>query len=245
MRQVIALGGGGFSMEPDNPALDEYILQQARKPHPKVCFLPSASGDSMNYIARFYMAFTRLDCQPAHLSLFYLPTDELDVFLLDHDVIYVGGGNTRSMLALWREWGLIPILDKALDEGIVLAGISAGAICWFEQGITDAVPGRLSILLGLGFLPGTLVPHYDGEPERRPAFHRFIEQDEILPGYGVDDGAAVHFIDERLERVVSSRPGATAYRVERNWENVSEQALERIDLRNQPTGQALSQPSTA
>ena len=191
MSQVIALGGGGFSMEPDNLALDRYILEQAGKDRPKVCFLPTASGDAQDYIVRFYAAFTTLDCRPSHLALIHPSTADLEDFILEKDILYVGGGNTRSMLAIWRGWGVAEILRKAWLGEILLAGISAGAICWFEQGITDSVPGRLSKMDCLGFLPGSCCPHYDGEAERRPTFHRMLAGNQILPGYGIDDGAAL------------------------------------------------------
>ena len=167
-RHIIAMGGGGFSMEPDNPALDLYVLRHARAKNPRVCFLASASGDADSYIVNFYSAFTRLNCRPTHLSLFGRVPD-LHKLLLEQDIIYVGGGNTRSMLTLWRAWELPEILRAAWEAGVVLAGLSAGAICWFEAGITDAVAGRLSVLQGLGFLAGSCCPHYAGEPERRPA----------------------------------------------------------------------------
>ena len=229
-QQIIALGGGGFSMEPNNLALDEYILEQANQPHPSVCFLPTASGDSPEYLVKYYAAFTKLDCQPTHLSLFRLPTADLTGFLLSQDVIYVGGGNTRSMLALWRGWGLNRILRKALENGVVLAGISAGAICWFEQGITDSVPGELSVLPGLGFLPGSCCPHYNSEEERRPAYHYQILSNTAKAGYALDNSAAVHFIDGKLSRVVRSRSDANAYRVENIVGEIREQALEIVDL---------------
>jgi putative intracellular protease/amidase len=136
-RQIIAMGGGGFSMEPDNLLLDRYVLQQARMPNPTVCFLPTASGDSDGYIGRFYSAFTTLPCRPRHLSLFRQPRD-LAGFVAECDVIYVGGGNTRNMLAIWRACELDRMLRAAWESGTVLCGVSAGAICWFEQGHTDS-----------------------------------------------------------------------------------------------------------
>ena len=226
MRQIIALGGGGFSEEPENPLLDLYILAQAGKPRPKVCFLPTASGDALQYVVNFYAAFTRLNCQPSHLMLINPTMADIESFILDQDVIYVGGGNTRSMLALWREWGLPSILSLALDKGIVLAGISAGAICWFEQGLTDSVTGRLSVLPCLGFLPGSCSPHIDVEAERRPAFHRLLSNGEIAPGFGIENSAALHFIDGRLAHVISSRPTATAYQLKLAGDQVAESALE-------------------
>jgi dipeptidase E len=230
MKQIIAMGGGGFSMEPDNPALDQYILQQTGKSEPAVCFLPTASADSDNYIVKFYAAFTEMDCRPTHLSLFRPPSADLESFVLENDVIYVSGGNTRSMLALWREWGMGEILRKAWGAGIILAGLSAGAICWFEQGVTDSVPGSLSTLSCLGFLPGSCCPHYDGEPQRRPAYHRLLSEDQILPGFGVDDGVALHFVDRELHRIVSSRPDARAYAVEKVAGKVEDRALESVYL---------------
>jgi dipeptidase E len=225
MKQIIAMGGGGFSMEPENPALDRYVLAQAGKRNPAVCFLPTASGDADGYIVSFYSAFTQLECRPSHLSLFRPSTADLAAYLLEKDVVYVGGGNTRSMLGLWREWGLDEILQAGWEQGVVLAGLSAGAICWFEQGVTDSVPGTLGVLDCLGFLPGSCCPHYDGEAERRPAYRRLVAGGEILPGFGVDDGVALHFVDGELKAAVSSRPQARAYRVRKSGDELEEEEL--------------------
>src|SRR5690606_24677021 len=134
MRQIIAMGGGGFSMEPDNTLLDEYILCQSKAKKPNICFIPTASGDSDGYIQRFYNFFEKKECKPFHLSLFKGHTDRIEEFILSHDIIYVGGGNTRNMLVLWREWGVDKFLRKAYENGVLLCGISAGSICWFEEG---------------------------------------------------------------------------------------------------------------
>jgi dipeptidase E len=112
MKQIVAIGGGGFSMEPDNPLLDQYVLNQCGAERPKICFVPTASGDAEGYIERFYQAFGRLECRPSHLSLFRPHTADLEAFVLSQDVIYVGGGNTRNLLVLWREWGLDRILRR-------------------------------------------------------------------------------------------------------------------------------------
>lgn len=235
MKHIVALGGGGFSMEPENPALDQYILQQTGKARPRVCFFPHATDDAVRYVRNFYEAFTRLDVRPTALSLFNPPTADLESFLLEQDVIYVGGGNTKSMLALWREWGLDEILREAWTKGVVLAGISAGAICWFEQGLTDSIPGPYTALNGLGFLPGSCSPHYDGEALRRPTFQRLLAQGKIKPGLALDDGAAAHFVDGELQQVVTSRPRAGAYRLEMVAGQVSERALEvNYLLKNNP-----------
>lgn len=200
-------------MESENPLLDRYVLAQSDKSNPKVCFVPTASGDSDSYTTRFYDFFEKENCQPSHFSLFKPPTRDLEGFLLEKDIIYVGGGNTKNLLVLWKEWGLIPIFKKALEQGIILAGISAGSICWFEKGVTDSYGDGLETLECLGFLKGSNCPHYDGEAERRPAFHRFIESGEVGEGIAADDGAAVHYIDGSIHKIVSSRPDAKAYRV--------------------------------
>jgi dipeptidase E len=159
------------------------------------------------------------------LSLFTPHTADLESFLLGQDVIYVGGGNTRSMLALWREWGLDRILHKAYEEGVVLAGISAGANCWFEQCSTDSVPGKLSVMDCLGIIGGSFCPHYDGEVNRRPTLHAFVASGSIKAGYAADDGAAAHFVDGVYPVAVSSRPHARAYRVSRSGDAAVEEAL--------------------
>jgi peptidase E len=213
MKQIVAMGGGGFSMEPDNPLLDQYVLNLTHKPHPKVCFLPTASGDAEGYIIRFLQAMMKLNAEPTYLSLLRPTVTDMASFLLSQDVIYVGGGNTKNLLGLWREWGLDAVLREARERGIILAGLSAGAICWFEQGLTDSVPGPLSPLPCLGFLKGSNCPHYDGEAERRPSYQRAIAEGRMLDGIAADDGVALHYVGDELAKVVSSRPHAKAYRV--------------------------------
>jgi len=213
MRQIIAMGGGGFSMEPDNPLLDQYILEQANKARPKICFIPTASGDADSYIEKFYSFFNQQDCEPSHLSLFKPHTRNLEEFILQQDIIYVGGGNTKNLLVLWKEWGLDKILKTAWEQGVILAGLSAGSICWYEEGITDSYGNKLEPLEALGFLTGSHCPHYDGEAERRPTYRQFVEQGTLQPGIAADDGAAVHYIDQEIKKIVSSRPAAKAYRV--------------------------------
>jgi dipeptidase E len=155
-------------------------------------FFPHATDDATRYALNFYRAFTHLDAKPDFLSLFNPHTADLESYLMEQDVIYVGGGNTKSMIALWKEWELDRILQQAYDNGIVLAGISAGANCWFEQCSTDSWPGSLNVIPCLGIIQGSFCPHYDGEPGRRPTLHRFITEGRIKPGYAADDGAAAH-----------------------------------------------------
>lgn len=223
MQQIIALGGGGFSMEPDNPLLDTYILEQAQKEKPKICFLPTASGDAENYITRFYDFFNQYDCEPIHLSLFHPPTRDLEGFLLSQDILYVGGGNTKNMLALWKDWGLVAILRKAWEQGIILAGLSAGAICWFEEGVTDSFGDGLEPIQCLGFLKGSSCPHYDGDEKRRPAYHNLIENKKLQAGIAADDGVAVHYRGQEIFSIVSSREHAKAYYVHKQDQLVEEE----------------------
>lgn len=218
MRQIITLGGGGFSMEPDNPLLDAYILKQCKKEKPKICFIPTASGDADNYITRFYQFFNQHNCEPSHLSLFNPPTRDLESYILEKDIIYVGGGNTKNLLALWKEWDLVQILRKAWNQGIVLAGISAGSICWFEEGVTDSFGDGLEKITCLGFIKGSNCPHYDGEKDRRPSYHRLVQLQQIQGGIAMDDGVAVHYIEQEVHKIVSSRPYAKAYKV--SFENI-------------------------
>ncbi len=206
------MGGGGFTMEPENPALDKYVLAAARKAMPAVGFLATASGDSEAYIEHFYASFATLPCKPSHLPLFSR-TPGLRDYLLAQDVIYVGGGNTKSMLGVWREWGLPERLREAWEAGVVLAGVSAGAVCWFEAALSDAYEGRLRVIQCLGFLSGSCIVHYDSDPERRPEYHRRVSAGGIAPGLALDNSAAVHFLGDQIHRVVASRPGVTAYRV--------------------------------
>jgi len=217
-RTIVAMGGGGFSMEPDNPLLDDHVLELARagrgRSRPRVCFVPTASGDADGYIARFYAAFAR-KAEAAHLALFTRTIVDLSPFLLEQDVVYVGGGNTANLLAVWRVHGVDRIMREAWERGTVLAGLSAGSICWFEGGTTDAFGGLAALTDGLGLLPGSHSPHHDGEPGRRPAYHRLVADGTLPDGYAADDGAALVFDGTDLAEVVSSRPGARGYRVVR------------------------------
>jgi len=237
MKQIVAMGGGGFSMEPDNPRLDRYVLGLTGKLRPKVCFLPTASGDAEGYIIRFYEAMTRLQAEPSHLSLLRPTVRAMAKFLLSQDVIYVGGGNTKNLLALWRAWGLDQILHEAWDRGIILAGISAGSICWFEHGVTDSVPGELTALPCLGFLRGSSCPHYDGEADRRPSYHRLRAEGLLADGIAADDGVALHYVGDQLEKVVSSRPQARAYRVFAENGSVREEPISPVCLAGSETAQ--------
>jgi dipeptidase E len=213
-RTIVAMGGGGFSMEADNPLLDEFIVSLAGADRPRVCFLPTASGDADSYVVKFYDAFARR-AEASHLALFNRTASDLEGVVLGQDIIYVGGGNTENMLAIWRLHGVDRILRNAWDTGVVLAGLSAGSICWFKAGTTDSFGPELTVLTdGLGFLPGSHCPHYDGEALRRPTYQRLVAEGRLPAGYAADDGAALVFDGTELQEVVTSRPEASAYRVE-------------------------------
>jgi len=218
-RTIVAMGGGGFSMEPDNPLLDDFVLGLAcanrRATRPRVCFIATASGDAPTYLANFYAAFARR-AEASHLGLFDRTVDDVDAFLLDQDVVYVGGGNTANMLAIWRTHGVDRALRRAWEGGIVLTGLSAGSLCWFESGTTDSFgPGLAALSDGLGLLPGSHAPHYDGDPARRPHYQRLVGEGVLPAGYAADDGAALVFRGTDLAEIVTSRRDAGAYRVER------------------------------
>ena len=228
---IVALGGGGFSMEPDNPLLDDFILSLSRRQPARVCFIPTASAESATYIAKFYRAFAGR-CLPTDLTLFdpsALPrrpthTRDLAAFVMEQDVFYVGGGNTANLLAIWRAHGLDKLLGKAWRSGAVLSGISAGMLCWFSGGLSDSF-GKLGALdNGLGLIRASACPHYDGEPKRRAAFRRLVASG-APSGYAVDDGAALHFVGRGLKEVVTSRPTAGAYRLSVKRGEVVEERL--------------------
>jgi len=212
--QIIAMGGGGFLMEPDNPLLDRYVRAATGKPRPRVCFVPTAAGDAVSFIDRFFDAFDERVCEPTYLSLFNRKIDDLAGFLCEQDLVYLSGGNTVNLLAVWRAQGMDHAVAEALEAGTIFCGLSAGALCWFERGITDSYGPDLNPLMnGLGFLPGAFSPHYDSDWRRPAEFGAFVDQ-HGGPAWAAEDGVALHFRDGELTRVVSSRPHARAYRIE-------------------------------
>jgi peptidase E len=221
-RHIVAVGGAGFSQEPDNLALERYVINLTGKEHPKVCFIPTASGDSQDYINRYYAASEKLPWVPSLLSLFRGDTPDIESRVFEQDIIYVGGGNTRNLLVLWREWGLDRLIREAWERGIVMTGVSAGSICWFESGTTDSIPGSLNPLACMGFLSGSNCPHYDSEPLRQPTYTQLVGNGEMVPGYATDDGVALHYVGTKLERIISSRPTGRAFRVEREGDTAIE-----------------------
>jgi dipeptidase E len=189
---IIAIGGGGFGRNPNHRKIEKYILELTGKEKPNVVFFPTASAENQDYIIKFYKCFTKMNCEPSHVT-FFQRTPRLDSIINKADVIYVGGGNTKSMLAVWQEWKLDKLLLKAYNNGKILCGVSAGAICWFEQGITDSWASNLNVMDCLGFLPEMACPHYQEEKDRRPDVHKMLKQGKCGSGWAIDGGAAIHF----------------------------------------------------
>jgi peptidase E len=205
--------------------LDRYVLGAAGRRRPRVCFIATASHDPGKHVRRFYRVFREVDCVPAHLDAFDVPREGVEAFLGAQDVVYVSGGNTRNLVLLWRAWGVDRALRKAAAGGTVLAGISAGALCWFREGITDSWPGRLAPLRCLGFIDASFSPHYDGEPGRRPTFQGLIARGRLGAGYAADDGVALRFEGGVLREAVAEDRGKFAYHVARAGRGARERAL--------------------
>jgi dipeptidase E len=209
------MGGGGFTMEPANALLDDFVLSLSRRKQPRILFLPTASGDETAQINAFRARFGDRSCVPEHLSLFRLfeAKRALSEIVLSQDIVYVGGGSMRNLLAIWRAHALDQLLIAAWRRGVVLAGLSAGAMCWFQGGVTCS-SGAPAPIQGLALLPGSLSVHADGEPERLPIWLACVREGTLPGGWALDDGVALLFDGPRLERLVSSRPGAGAVRVD-------------------------------
>jgi dipeptidase E len=214
-RLILAMGGGGFTMEPTNPLLDDFVLSLTAAKQPHVLFLPTASGDTTAQINAFQARFADRLCIPEHLSLFRLSDAKrpLAATVLSQDIIYVGGGSMRNLLAIWTAHGLDQLLLQAWRNGTVLAGLSAGAMCWFQGGVTRS-SGPPEPMPGLGLLEGSLTVHADGEPERLPVWLASVRDGTLPGGWALDDGVGLLFAGRTLQRVVSSRPGAGAQRVD-------------------------------
>jgi dipeptidase E len=213
------MGGGGFTADAGDPALDELVLELTGRPHPRVCLLPTAGGDAEHQIRRYYEAYGDRLCEPTHISLFRLGREPVPLreHLLSQDAVYVGGGSMVNLLAIWRAQGLDRILREAWEAGVVLAGLSAGSMCWFEWGVTTS-SGHAAPAPGLGFLPGSSSVHHDSEPARRPVYLEAVKAGAIPPGYAADDGAALIFRDVGLHEVVTARPRARVFAVDAGGE---------------------------
>lgn len=212
MKQIIAIGGGGFGREIKDLKIEKYIVDQSKAKTPKICFIPTATGDDQAYIDTFYKAFNSLGCKTSHIN-FFKRTINLKEHILDQDIIYVGGGNTKSMLAVWKEWGLDKILFEAYKNKIIMSGVSAGAICWFKKGITDSWKDNQATLDCLNFVDGVCCPHYDEEPERIPYVKEILVNEEIRACYAIEGYAALHLIDDKPKYNVSFKEDTSCHLV--------------------------------
>jgi len=229
MKQIIAIGGGGFGRNPQQHLIEQYILDQATSDRPNILFIPTATGELDSYIVNFYKVFSKLKCNPNHLS-FFKRTPDLQKLISEQDVIFVGGGNTKSMLAVWREWQLDEHLRDAYNKGVVMSGVSAGAICWFHQGITDSWESELKVMPCLEFVDGVCCPHYDEEPERRPATKKLLTNNVHQEIIGIEGGCALHIQDGNTFKAVRFSENKNSYRVTAKDNKIVESPIESISL---------------
>ena len=228
-KQIICIGGGGFGRKPKQRIIEKYILLQSNAETPNILFIPTASAEDKSYIVSFYTCFNGLNCIPTHINLFER-TPRLEGVVNKADIIYVGGGNTKSMLAVWKEWKLDKLLLKAYNRGAILCGVSAGAICWFKQGITDSWASNLNVMGCLDFVSGCCCPHYDGEGDRRPSVHDMIKNDKIESCLAVEDGAALHYRNGKLLTSVSFYKDKKTYIVKNSPSGIIEEEVRSIQL---------------
>lgn len=219
----ILIAGGGF-----DGRFIRLMAQLAGRPRPRVCYLPTAVGDDRDAIVRFYALCAPLAVEPFVQRSFissYEQAQGWDEVLLSADAIVASGGNTLNQQAIWRAQGIDAVLRTAWERGIVLGGSSAGSLCWFEEGTTDSRPKELSIVQGLGFLPGSHAPHYDGEAQRRPQYRQLIASGALKPGWACDNDAGILFEGTTPARFVATRAEARVYHVTREGDEAVEREV--------------------
>jgi aminopeptidase N len=229
-KQIIAIGGGGFGRNPGDGVIEQYILDQIGKEKPNICFIPTATGDNEAYKVNYYSTFSKLDCNPIHLD-FFKRTPDLEQLIPQQDAIFVGGGNTKSMLAVWKDWNLDKLLKEAYEKGVVMSGVSAGANCWFERAVVDSWEEDLRVIDCMGFIKGICCPHYDEEPQRRPAVKTFLENGIIDSCYSVEGNCALHIKNDDEYLSVDFGKEKNAYIVSIDDGKVKEAAFNRLSIR--------------
>ncbi len=228
-KHIIAIGGGGFGRNNSSYLIEEYLLNLTGKDCPKICFLPTATGDNDSYIVRFYSVFTKFNCIPTHIE-FFKRTADIHNHIMKQDVVFVGGGNTKSMLAIWKDWGMSQLLNDAYHQGVIMSGVSAGAICWFTSGITDSWDNELRILPCLDFIRGTCCPHYDEEPSRIPFVRKILLEQKVTNCIAIEGGSAIHFIDGKPFKNVSFYNNKNSYNVYLEKEDIVQFPFNKIVL---------------
>ena len=229
-KQIIAIGGGGFGRNPGDGVIEQYILDQTGKEKPNICFIPTATGDNEAYKVNYYSTFSKLDCNPIHLD-FFKRTPDLEQLIPQQDAIFVGGGNTKSMLAVWKDWNLDKLLKDAYEKGVVMSGVSAGANCWFEKAVVDSWEEDLRVIDCMGFVKGNCCPHYDEEPQRRPAVKKFLEDGIVDSCYSVEGNCALHIKNDDEYLSVDFGKEKNAYIVSMDGDKVKEVAFNRLSIR--------------
>ena len=229
-KQIIAIGGGGFGRNPGDGVIEQYILDQTGKEKPNICFIPTATGDNEAYKVNYYSTFSKLDCNPIHLD-FFKRTPDLEQLIPQQDAIFVGGGNTKSMLAVWKDWNLDKLLKDAYEKGVVMSGVSAGANCWFERAVVDSWEEDLRVIDCLGFVKGNCCPHYDEEPQRRPAVKKFLEDGIADSFYSVEGNCALHIKNDDEYLSVDFGKEKNAYIVSIDDGKVKEAPFNRLSIR--------------
>ena len=223
-KNIIAIGGGGFGRSLGSLEIEKYIISLIRKKRPKICFIPTASGDNSLYKLNFYRAFSKLDCITSHID-FFSRTENLEEKVLTQDIIYVGGGNTKSMLAVWKEWNLKNILQIAYEKGIIMSGVSAGAICWFEKGITDSFAKEMNIIDCLGIVEGIACPHFDEEKDREPYVNDLIQREIIKSCICIEGNCALHIKNDNEYSSIDFGKGKKCFRVKKENNNLMKEIL--------------------
>jgi len=223
-KNIVAIGGGGFGRSLGSLEIEKYIISLINNKRPKICFIPTASGDSNLYKLNFYRAFSKLDCVTSHIDLFSR-TENLEKKVLNQDIIYVGGGNTKSMLAVWKEWNLHNILQNAYEKGIVMSGVSAGAICWFEKGVTDSFANELKIIDCLGIVDGIACPHFDEEKEREPFVNDVIQREIIESCICIEGNCALHIKNDLEYSSIDFGNGKKCFKVALENNNLNKEIL--------------------
>ena len=224
IKNIVAIGGGGFGRSLGSLEIEKYIISLVNKKRPKICFIPTASGDSNLYKLNFYRAFSKLNCITNHID-FFSRTEDLEEKVLTQDIIYVGGGTTKSMLAVWKEWNLNNILRNAYEKGIVMSGVSAGAICWFDKGITDSYAKELTIIDCLGIVNGIACPHFDEEKDREPYVNEVINKEIIKSCICIEGNCALHIKNDFEYSPIDFGNGKRCFRVSKERNNLKKEIL--------------------
>jgi len=228
-KNIVAIGGGGFGRSVKDLRIEEYILNLSDKEKPNICFIPTATGDNDAYKVNYYDVFTKFNCNPTHID-FFKRTIDLSLHIPKQDIIFVGGGNTKSMIAVWKDWGLDKLLKQAYEKGTVMCGVSAGAICWFEKGITDSWADDLAVMDCLAFVEGTCCPHYDEEPARRPFVKKALSENVIDHCLSIEGSCALHLKDDKPFKAINFGSNKNTYNVTFSDNELKEQTFERVDL---------------